>query len=146
MEVIVIGAGAIGSYVAGELASKGYKVRQYDVQKTIGKAQHCTGLVTSAIWDVLKREENLILNKIERFRLVCGNEELEVRQKDFVLDRVALERHLSDDAVSKGVKLHLGRKFLNCRNDGRGIVANFVGGSWTKGDNLIGADGVFSSF
>ena len=48
-DTIIVGADPTGSYVAGELASRGHKVLVLEQNEKVGKATCCTGIVCDIV-------------------------------------------------------------------------------------------------
>jgi len=51
---------------------------------------------------------------------------------------------LRDEAVRRGVEVRFGKRLVDARHDGDGVVAEFADGTTARGDLLIGADGLRS--
>ena len=65
-DVVVIGAGPIGGYVAGNISKVGYNVAIIEQQRSIGSHLGCAGLITSRIFEYLKiNMEEVIQNNIK---------------------------------------------------------------------------------
>ena len=130
-DIIIIGAGPIGSYVAYLLAKQGKKVEVYEEHKKIGKPVQCAGIVTSSIKNVLDFSiESCIKNKIKKIEVHSKNHciEFNLKNLDFVLDREKFDKLIYKQAKVAGAKFHLGKK-----------VTRFE-----KNKIIIGADGPLS--
>jgi len=65
-DVAVVGGGPTGGYVAGKIASEGYKVAIFEQHKQIGELLNCAGLVTSRVFDIINLPEKpVVQNKIK---------------------------------------------------------------------------------
>ncbi|GGK74849.1 FAD-dependent oxidoreductase [Sphaerisporangium melleum] len=62
-----------------------------------------------------------------------------------VVHRGELSRVLHDRAVVAGVAVEYGRRLVDAREDGSGVVATFADGGTARADILIGADGIRSA-
>ena len=60
-DVIVIGGGPVGSYVAYKLAGMGHKVMVLERKRRIGESVCCTGIVGQECVDSFAIEDNVIL-------------------------------------------------------------------------------------
>jgi len=135
--IAVIGGGPVGGY----FASKVNDVCIYEEHKDIGKPVQCTGIVTSKIFDYVKFSNKFVVNRIKKVRLHSVNNEFSfnLKNKDYVIDRVKFDGSLIDGAISNGAKLVKGWKFLDYSGKikfDKGII---------KCDKLVGADGANSS-
>jgi FAD-dependent urate hydroxylase len=59
--------------------------------------------------------------------------------------RSELNRALSDEAVSRGIRVETGRRLLGAEQDASGVTAHFADGTSATADILIGADGIRST-
>ena len=135
--IAVIGGGPVGGY----FASKVKDVCIYEEHLDIGKPVQCTGIVTSKIFDYVKLDNKFVVNKIKKVRLHSSHNEFSfnLKNKDYIIDRVKFDKKIIDSAVSKGAKLVKGWKFLDYSKGkikfNKGIV---------KCNKLVGADGANS--
>lgn len=145
MRIAVIGAGPSGSFAAEQLAKKGHDVHLYEEHPTVGIPWHCTGIVTKALWDLIPKKDDLIINKLTKVRVHAPNKTfIDIPVEEYVIDRAKLDQYLAQRAVDAGVQLHTNSKFT-------GITDNSIR---IKQDNeiktldvhaIIGADGPASS-
>jgi len=136
--VSVIGAGPVGNYLASLLSKKGVNVDVYEEHKKIGEPVACTGILTSYIKDVIKVNEDYVVNKVKETNVYspdgnCVNFKL---KKNYVIDRSLFDSYLADDAESNGVNFHLGYKLTGMKKN----WLNF-GNKKVKSDVVVGADG-----
>lgn len=144
--ISVIGAGPSGSYAAYLLAKDGYKVNIYEEHNNIGKPIQCTGLITGSLDDVVKTEDNCIVNKIGNIKLLApnGNELfLKLKKKNYVVDRTKFDGFFNELALSAGARCLLNKKLIDYRINKK-IDMVFNNGQ-EETDVLIGADGVNSA-
>ena len=147
--VSIVGAGPVGGYLAYLLAKNGEKVDIYEEHAEIGKPVQCTGVVTSALTDILGFDVNkrFILNEINRIKILSPDQdflELELKQGDIVLDRFEFDKFLVGKAMNNGAELFSGYKFLSNWGGKIKFKKRFGGHIARKQDILIGADGVLS--
>ena len=135
----IIGAGPVGGYFA-------YLCRQeamlFEEHKSIGRPVACTGIMTKRIFDLVKLDKNVIVNELDKVRVISGAKEVEFKlnEKEIVVDREGFDRFLLDKAVDKGARLVLGHKFIGCKNNQAVFkVKNAL--KRYKYDALVGADG-----
>ncbi|MFA5141429.1 MAG: NAD(P)/FAD-dependent oxidoreductase [Candidatus Woesearchaeota archaeon] len=144
--ISVIGGGPAGSYSAYLLAEAGYDVDIYEDHNKIGLPIQCSGIVTSAINDIVKIKPELILNKITTMRVNAQDKNFEVKLKDpdLILNRAGFDQFLADKAVEKGAGLYMGHKLIAIENQ----KLKF----WVQGKpvfvhnskHVVGADGPMS--
>lgn len=63
-DIIVVGAGPIGSTYAYKMAKKGYNVAMYDMKNRIGQPLQCAGLVSTNIDKTRNLPDEFIDNKL----------------------------------------------------------------------------------
>ena len=126
-DVSISGAGPIGGYVAGKIASKGYKVSIFEQRKKIGEPLGCAGLVTSRVFDFLDITENRIIqNKIKGAHIHSpfGNT-LEIggnKINAFVIDRKLFDREIIKNSIDKGAELFLENRILKIQRQNKEII------------------------
>ncbi len=121
-DAVVVGAGPAGSRVARDLAVAGFDVALLEEHREVGLPGHCSGLVTPRTLEIAEVGDEIVLNAIRgavlhvpsgrRYRLGGG------RTRACVIDRVALDRHLADQATRAGAQLVFGTTFLRFRLEG----------------------------
>src|SRR3989344_3690323 len=119
--ISIIGAGPAGSYLAYLLSKNNYEVNVYEEHKEIGKPIQCSGVITSALDNLINIKEDIIINKITKVRFYAPNNTFfETKIKpDYVFDRAKLDKYIADMAKKEGAKFIIGR-FLNMeKNNGK---------------------------
>jgi digeranylgeranylglycerophospholipid reductase len=140
--ISIIGAGPIGSYLAYLLASQGREVNVYEEHGTIGLPVHCTGIVTSKFCEIIKPDEDFVLNTITKARIYSPNGkfiELKLGQ-NYVLERSRLDQKLAEGAKKADARFFTSHKFIDFGKRRLTLQA----GEKTKmplTDILVGADG-----
>ncbi len=134
----IIGAGPIGSYLAGKLGAEGVKVEVYEEHKKIGCPVACTGILTSHLQDFFRVSDDYVVNKIKETNVFGpGGDFVNFKlKKNFIIDREKFDCYLADVAKSNGVIYNLGWKFLKLK--GNDLVFNKC---VRKSDVVVGADG-----
>jgi flavin-dependent dehydrogenase len=121
-------------------------VTVYEEHSTIGLPQHCTGIVTPDLLDIVDLPPAIVCNRIRRMRLVAiGGTRGDLMSHDLVLDRVAFDRHLADLARVAGATIHLGHRFLGFGPPGQLRVRSQDHVEHVKADVVIAADGPAST-
>jgi digeranylgeranylglycerophospholipid reductase len=147
-DVIVIGAGPVGSNVAAMVAKEGYRVALIDRYKEDERPTRCGALVTPRVLDLVDAKMT-VMNHI-RGAVVCspGGREVIVdgrETKAVVIDREAFENKLIKRARDEGVECLFGASARAARRSASSKVEVSVHGVDDAGGLfcriLIGADG-----
>ena|SRR3989344_1978451 len=140
--ISVIGAGPAGSYAASLLA-KDYDVNLYEDHNKIGIPFQCTGILTSAIEDIIKLPKRLVLNKLSKVKLYSpkgASFEINLKKPDLVIDRIGFDQYIAELAVKNGAKLHYNHRLIGLQDNKLKFKDKFV-----ETDYIIGADGPMST-
>jgi geranylgeranyl reductase family protein len=112
MDVIVIGAGPVGSFTAWRLAQSGLRVLVVEEHETIGEPAHCTGVVGRQVFDRFGLPRESILRELRRATFYSpGGHSFTVDLQQpaaYVIDRPAFDRRLAGLAVEAGASYLLG--------------------------------------
>lgn len=139
--ISVIGAGPAGSfYAANEKAQDVHLFEEHDV---VGRPVACTGILTDSISRVTQIDPNLIVSKINSFKIVAPagkSIHIDLKKTNLVLDRARLDQWLFQKAVDNGAKVHLGERFEGMKQEGKNLVIKTNKKSYAT-DMLVGADG-----
>ncbi len=105
--MIVIGAGAIGSYVAYKLAEKGYGVAVLEKKEKVGEQICCTGIIGRECVRSFAIEDDVILRQVNSAQLYSpSGKSIRLWRREtqaYILDRAAFDRSLADRARNKAV-------------------------------------------
>ena len=108
-DVAVVGAGPAGSRAARSLAARGYRVALLERDPGPGQPVHCTGIVSEECFERYGLPASLVIRSVSSFVLRSpSGRPARVRRRTVqahVLDRVALDRWLADEAVQAGADL-----------------------------------------
>jgi digeranylgeranylglycerophospholipid reductase len=117
---IIIGAGPVGSYLAGKLAQLGYKVLVLDKKPAAGQDVCCTGIISKNCFSLLPVNINLAKKSVCSARFVApSGKSLELSRSDevaYIIDRVALEQLLADYAQASSVSYLFGSNVVDIQN------------------------------
>lgn len=118
---MVIGGGPIGSTLAKEVAKAGKKVLIVERKKNIGYPNHCSGMVSREFAKEFPLKENLILNRIKGSKVFSfNNNSIQFkRAQEFaiVINRIAFDKELFEEAISLGVNYILGTSLSSYRRE-----------------------------
>lgn len=148
-DILIIGAGPVGSALAEKLSTSGLKIALSDKKKIIGK-DACSGLFSKRILDYIKPEGDMIENAIDGAVFHTKNTDCEIRKgkgEALVIDRIKFDRYLFRQAEDAGIKTILGKRFISCSPVKGGYNVSFDTGKKTeslKTRFIVGADGTGS--
>ncbi len=141
MDVVVVGGGPIGLYIAGELASKGYDVSVIEEHSEIGNPSHCSGLFSTKIFDIVGNIG--ILHPARKATIYAPNGKSvkigDEKIRGYVVDRVDFDRSMARMASRKGAEIILKERVRKV--DYPKVLTNK--GEY-RGKLIIGADGINS--
>ncbi len=107
-DVIVVGAGPAGSYIAYDLASSGYSVAVFEEKSTSGLNACCTGIISTECLQSLDSARDMILTEVKSAEFYSPSGRcLRFQTEDvqaYVVDRVSLDKALVSKAQSQGVQ------------------------------------------
>ena len=143
-DLLIVGAGPVGTTFARYMAEKGFKVGIIEKKTKIGVPLQCAGLLGKQIKEVNLLPDEVIINPFYGAYLHSpSNNILKVAKEKpeaYVIDRVGYDQFLADKAVDAGAELYLKRqvKDLNTKN---GQIYLNSGKEDFKAKIIVGADG-----
>jgi len=107
-DVIVVGAGPVGSYIAHELSSSGYDVAVFEEKSAPGLDVCCTGIISTECFQSLDPGTDVILTEVNSARFFspsgrCLRLQTENIQA-YVVNRLLLDKALTSKAQSRGAR------------------------------------------
>lgn len=116
-DIIVVGAGPIGSTYTYKMAKQGYSIGLFDMKNRIGQPLQCAGLVSTNIHETKNLPEDYIINTVNGANLYAPDNTTITVEKDetaaYVLDRVMYDKYLFQRALNENVDAHLGERVLD---------------------------------
>ncbi|UCG30933.1 MAG: NAD(P)/FAD-dependent oxidoreductase [candidate division WOR-3 bacterium] len=113
-DVVVIGAGPVGSFTAYQLAERGLKVCLIDKKERIGEDSICAGVIGREAFERYDLPADTVLSSINSVSFFSPfGQRLEYEQKNFfayVVDRDLFDRKLFLRAKKRGVEIFLGQR------------------------------------
>ncbi len=124
-DVVVVGAGPIGSYLSSRLAGLGYEVAVLERCADVGHGVCCTGIVGRECFDRfdLPRETAVFEGRTCKVHSPSGGMMSLARDdvQAYVVDRPALDRELASRAQRQGVVYHLSTKVSGLHANNTGV-------------------------
>ena len=107
-DVIVIGGGPVGSYVAYKLAGMGHKVMVLERKRRIGESVCCTGIIGQECVSSFTIDDNVILRPVNSAKLFSPSGNLlrlwREEPQAYVLDRAAFDIAMANRAQGNGAE------------------------------------------
>ena len=143
-DVIVAGAGPVGSAAAQECAQLGLKTLCIEEHGTIGYPVQCAGLLSTAAFAECRVSERSILNRVSGARIISARGSSlgfhAGTTKAVVVDRGTLDREMAEQAAGAGAEYLLKTAVCGIR-DNRVITRGVHGKAAIPFRILIAADG-----
>jgi geranylgeranyl reductase family protein len=112
MDVIVIGAGPVGSFTAARLAQAGLRTLVLEEHALVGEPVHCTGVIGRQVFERFDLPRECILRDLSGAIIYSpGGHSLSIEMEKpqaYVVDRRAFDRRLSGLALEAGASYLLG--------------------------------------
>jgi digeranylgeranylglycerophospholipid reductase len=107
-DVIVVGAGPAGSYIAYELASSGHGVAVFEEKGASGLNICCTGIISTECFRSLDLGKDMILTEVKSAKFCSPSGRCLKFQTDnvqaYVVDRLLLDKALASKAQAQGAQ------------------------------------------
>jgi len=107
-DVIIVGAGPAGSYIAYKLASSGYNVAVFEEKPAPGLNACCTGIISTECFESLDLDTDVILSKVNSAKFFppsgkCLRFQTK-RVQAYVVNRLLLDKAITSKAQSQGAQ------------------------------------------
>lgn len=121
-DVIVVGAGPIGSYTACLLAQEGLDVGVFEKNPFIGKDINCTGIVSAECIKKFDLPDEVILGQVNSIKAFspsgrCLRYE-SAKPLAYIINRSLFDREINKMAVIEGAEIHLNARVKEVNNTG----------------------------
>jgi geranylgeranyl reductase family protein len=144
-DVLIIGGGPVGNYLASLLA-RDFSVAVVEKKGSFG-GKACTGIIGAANYERLGLPEEAVLNRLRGAVFYSRIQSFEIERKTpqaYLVDRKALEKGLAERAVRRGADYYMATTFLDF-NNGKAIVQHLGERLEIEADFYVGADGLSSA-
>jgi len=110
-DVIVVGSGSVGSYVAYRLAAMGYGVAVLEEHSQVGEQVCCTGIISQECVTSFDIDPGVCLRSVNSARLFSPSGKLirlwREQAQAYIVDRSALDRAMAQRAQDEGAEYRL---------------------------------------
>jgi len=107
-DVIIVGAGPAGSYIAYELALSGHDVAVFEEKSASGLNACCTGIISTECFQSLDTDTDVILTEVNSAKLFSPSGRcLRVQTENvqaYVVNRLLLDKAITSKAQSRGAQ------------------------------------------
>jgi len=129
-DVIVVGAGPVGSYVAYQLAGRGHNVAVVEQKAALGEKICCAGIISPKCVESFALGEDIILRRANSARLFSPSGRLlrvwRPETQACIIDRAGLDASLAKQAQNRGVDYWLGSPVSNINIGDEGVKIEAV--------------------
>lgn len=113
-DVMIVGAGAAGNYIAYKLAGLGYKVIVFEEHEKIGQPVQCTGIIGAECFERFPLFDAAVLGEVSSAKLFSpSGRELRIWRDSvqaYIVDRAAFDQALAGKAQQQGAHYLLGSR------------------------------------
>jgi geranylgeranyl reductase family protein len=125
-DVLIVGAGPIGSYLSHRLASYGYRVAVFERKEKIGEAVCCTGIIGKECVENFPISNDIILSEAKSASFFSPSGKILRMAKGevqaYVIWRPDLDQALANTAAEDGAEYFLGCNVRDVRLENDGVV------------------------
>lgn len=107
-DVVIVGAGPVGSTIAYYLSNKGLTVTLLEKKTQIGYPLQCAGILSTHILQYNELPKEIILNTVQGAFLHTNSHILKVQKDEnvaYIIDRIAYDEYLLKRALNNKVKI-----------------------------------------
>ena len=130
-DVVIIGGGVVGSYLAGRLAGAGHKVFVIEKKPSLGGPVCCTGIISRECVSTYHINDNIVLRNFKSALLISPDSKvIELRRPDdqaCVVDRGALDLMMAQRAQAAGADYLYNSPVNNIDIDDNGVTITASG-------------------
>ena len=141
-DVLVVGAGPAGLYLARLLEKSGLKTTILEEHDSIGRPSHCSGLISKNLDSFVHPRREWIEHEVSGAFIRCGGTSLHAKKRGtaaYVIDRGKFDASLADGL--ENLKLGVKAETIAVKKDSVSVKTNK---GIFKADMLVGCDGANS--
>jgi geranylgeranyl reductase family protein len=144
-DVVIIGGGISGNYLAYLLAGKGISCVVIETKKSFEtRPLQCAGILSQKLLDLVQFPTSIIQNRVKIADIVSPNgQHLLMRGKEspLVIDRIAFDTYFGHQAQARGAVYYFEEKYLKhwAKTDGTALVQ--TNHRYINTNLVVGADG-----
>jgi len=144
-DVVVVGGGAVGLYLARKFAEKNSSVLLLEKKEKIGQ-KPCSGLVSSKIFEFInKGEDDFIENEFLKARIWLEGNFFDFNGKALLLNREKLDKYFFEKAKKAGVDIRLKKEVRKIEEKEAWVEILLESGEKIQGKIIAGCDGAVST-
>lgn len=143
-DLVVVGAGPVGSFLARKFAEKGWDVVLLE-RGEVGEPLKCTGHISRELFNFVPYQEKFVEREIKSGIFHNDGDEYtlgEDRTVSYVIDRVEFDKYLAEKAEEAGVEIKK-ETFESFRRGDDGVLVKTKEGDY-EAKVLAGCDGPLS--
>ena len=140
-DIIIVGAGPVGSTIAYYLLQNKLNVAIVDKKKQIGLPLQCAGILSKHIFEVNQLPEDVILNTVKGAFLHTNSNVLNVEKQEnvaYIIDRIKYDQYLFNKAINENADF-INQKVSDV--DAEKGTVYFSNNSFITSKIIIGCDG-----
>jgi digeranylgeranylglycerophospholipid reductase len=143
IDVLVVGAGPVGLYLAHLLEKSGLSARVLEEHGEIGRPNHCSGLISKNLDLFVQPKKEWIEHRVSGALIKAGSSS--IRLKKHGTAAYVIDRSLFDLSLAQGLEsqIRLGERVEGVSAGEEGVTVKTNKGVY-KADMLIGCDGANS--
>jgi len=116
-DVAIVGAGAVGSYVAYGLAHLGHRVAVFEAKEAVGSNVCCTGIVSRECYNLFHPGKDTVMREASSARFFVPSGRCLTLAKDtvqaYIIDRAAFDRAQAQKAQEAGADYFVQSKVMD---------------------------------
>jgi len=109
-DILVVGGGPIGSYVAFRLAGMGYGVAVLEQKEKMGGRVCCTGIISPECLSAFGIDDSVVLRRVNSARIFSPSGRLtrlwRGEEQACIIDRAAFDLSMAERAIDAGAEYH----------------------------------------
>lgn len=146
-DLLVVGAGPVGSRLAKNFADRGADVVVIEQSDEVGRPLACSGHVSPDIWSFVDDRDRLYQNEIKGACFHSGDNEYKFFRDEpvsYVIDRVELDKLKAEEASNAGAEYRLGEKVTGVEEKEEWVTVKTDKGEY-EASVVAGCDGANST-